>query len=166
MGRIPAGRLGVRPSQDGGVLMLINWISVEKLARVVPGAMELVAAAAALGISKARVRHPVDCGVLVPARRADTADRLSTEGFARAYIEALLQRVSVVSDDGAAGMPVLSFERAAETLRCRSVDPAGTVAIVGCRWRSWMIRQSGLDACGSHRSTWKTCAASWMETVS
>ncbi len=125
-----AGMLPEAASGGGGIPMLIDRDAVERLASVVPGALELVAAAAALGVSKARVRHLVDGGVLVPVQRADTAERWGTWAFARADIDSLLQRVSVISGDAAAGMRTVSFEHAVRTLGCRGVDLAGIVAMI------------------------------------
>jgi hypothetical protein len=125
-----AGMLPEVSSKGGGAPMLIDRAAVERMARVVPGALDLAATAAALGISKARVRRLVDGGILVPVQRADTAERWGTWAFARADVDALLRRVSVVSDDAATGMPTVSFERVAERLLCRGVDLVGMVGMV------------------------------------
>lgn len=135
-------RAGVLPEaeSDGrGVPMLIERGSVEAAAR--KAHLDLAGAAAALDISKARIRRLVVGGVLVPVHRA-AAEGNARWAFAARDMEALLEEVSRAASQEPAASPTLGFEAAAEALRRRGVDLPAMLDLV----RSGRLPAASIDA--------------------
>lgn len=123
-------RAGVLPEamSDGrGVPMLIERASVE--AAACKAHLDLAGAAAALGISKARIRRLVKGGLLVPVHRA-AAEGNARWAFSAREMESLLEEVSRAASQVPGASSTVGFETAAEALRRRGVDLPAMLGLV------------------------------------
>ena len=124
-----AGLLPDVASEGRGVPMLLSRSSVERLATLVPSSLNLAETAAALDISKARVRVLVEGDILRPVHQA------ASEGWGRwAFVRAdVLSLPDRLAGKGMASRPgrTVGFDAAAEALRRRGIGLAAILARVG-----------------------------------
>lgn len=125
-----AGMLPEAASEGRGVPMLIERAAAKALAETMHGALDLAGAAAALGVSRARLRRLVEGGVLSPLHRASAEGR-GKWAFPPDAIRLLLARVSAGAEAGSGDARMVSFETAAEALRRRGIGLAEAVAMIG-----------------------------------
>lgn len=135
-----AGMLPGAASEGRGVPMLIDRAAAEALAEAMHGTLDLAGAAAALGISRARLRRLVEGGVLSPLHRA-SADGRGKWAFPPDEIRSLLAKVSAGAGAGSGGACMVGFETVAEALRRREVGLAEAVAMIA----GGRLRAASLD---------------------
>ena len=124
------GLLPGASSEGRGVTMLIDRSSVERLAAVVPGFLNLAETAAALGISKARVRILVRGGILLQVHKA-ADDGWGRWAFACTDVMSLPDRLAGAAK-GESDRTV-GFDTAAEALRRRGIGLAAILSKVARR---------------------------------